>query len=386
MNFFYSSLEKKVIVSTNAKFLEADYVNNFKPKSKVILEELYSAQESPKPPEFGPNVPLFPVRVQQRENENILEGEQAQVEPIVEQQVDIQVEPEKPENQIQNYQEDLPVEPQQPVELRRSGRTTHKPSRYLLLGESYQAITIDSKEDPINYKEALEDVDAQEWLKAMDREMEFMYSNSVWSLVEAPKGVKPIGWKWIYKRKRRLDGKVETLKARLVAKGYTQKEGIDYEETFSPVAMLKSIRIPLAVTASLDYEIWQMDVKTAFLNGSLEEDIYMQQPEGFIARGQEHMECKLQRSIYGLRQASRTWNIRFDQAITLYGFEKSPDEPCVYKRIQGTKVVFLILYIDDILLIGKDIEVLSSVKRWLQKQFDMKDLGEANYILGIKLL
>ena len=98
------------------------------------------------------------------------------------------------------------------------------------------------------------------------------------------------------------------------------------------------------------------------------------------------MACKLQRSIYGLKQASRTWNIRFDQAITLYGFEKSPNEPCVYKRIQGTKVVFLVLYVDDILLIKNDIEVLSSVKGWLQKQFDMKDLGEGNYILGIKLL
>ena len=144
-------------MSTNAKFLEEDYVNNFKPKSKVILKELDSTQESPKPPEFGPIVPLFPVRVQQRENENILEGEQARVEPIVERQVDIQVE----ENQIQNDQEDLPVEPQQLVELRHSGRTTRKPSRYLLLGESYQAITIDGEEDPVNYKEALEDVDTQ---------------------------------------------------------------------------------------------------------------------------------------------------------------------------------------------------------------------------------
>ena len=272
---FYSSSKKKVIVSTNAKFFEEDYVNNFKPKSKVILEELHLAQESPKPPEFGAIVTLFPVRVQQRENENILEGEQARVELIVEQQVDIQVEPEQPENQIQNDQEDLPVEPQQPMELRRSGRMTHKPSRYLLLGELYQAITIDSEEDPVNYKEALEDVDAQEWFKAMGREMESMYSNSVWSLVEALKGVKPIGRKWIYKRKRRPDGKVETFEARLVAKGYTQKEGIDYEETFSPIAMLKSIRILLAIAASLDYEIWQMDVKIAFLNGSLEEDIYM---------------------------------------------------------------------------------------------------------------
>ena len=106
---FYSSSEKKVIVSTNEKFFEEDYANNFKPKSKVILEELDSAQESPKPLEFGPIMSLFPVRVQQRENENILEGEQARVEPIVEQHVDIQVEPEQPKNQIQNDQEDLPV-------------------------------------------------------------------------------------------------------------------------------------------------------------------------------------------------------------------------------------------------------------------------------------
>ena len=234
------------------------------------------------------------------------------------------MEPE-PEEPVQ--EELVPLQAQnnepQPVELRRSDRVRRKPARYVLLGESYQVIAIDSEDDPINYKEALEDVDVQEWQKAMDREMESMYSNSVWSLVEAPKGVKPIGCKWIYKRKRGSDGKVETFKARLVAKGYTQKEGIDYEETFSPVAMLKSIRILLAVAASLDYEIWQMDVKTAFLNGNLNEDIYMQQPEGFKAKGKEHMVCKLQRSIYGLRQASRSWNIRFDQAITSFGFEKT---------------------------------------------------------------
>ena len=150
--------------------------------------------------------------------------------------------------------------------------------------------------------------------------------------------------------------------------------------------MLKSVRILLAVAAALDYEIWQMDVKTAFLNGELEEDIYIQQLKGFIALGQEHMVCKLHRSIYGLKQASSSWNIRFDQVIKLYGFEKSPDEPCVYKKIQGIVVVFLVLYVDDILLIGNSVKVLSDVKGYLKKQFDMKDLGEANYILGIKLL
>ena len=255
-----------------------------------------------------------------------------------------------------------------------------------MLGETYQVLLDNPDDDPTTYEEALEDVDVQEWKKAMDREMESMGSNSVWFLVEAPKGVKPIGCKWIYKRKRGPDEKVKTFKARLVAKGYTQKEGIDYDETFSPIAMLKYVRILLAVAAALDYEIRQMDVKTALLNGELEEDIYMQQPKGFIALGQEHMVCKLHRSIYGLKQASRSWNIKFDQVIKLYGFEKSPDEPCVYKKIQGIVVVFLVLYVDDILLIGNSVKVLSDVKGYLKKQFDMKDLGEANYILEIKLL
>ena len=124
--------------------------------------------------------------------------------------------------------------------------------------------------------------------------MESMYSNQVWLLVDPPDGVKSIGCKWIYKRKRGVDGKVETLKAWLVvAKGYTQKEAFDYEETFSLVAMIKSIRILLYIVAYINYEIWQMDVKTAFLNGCLEETIHMVQPEGFIAKGQEKKVCKL---------------------------------------------------------------------------------------------
>ena len=201
----------------------------------------------------------------------------------------------------------------------------------------------------------------------MNCEMEYMHSNSIWTLVEAPKGVKPIGCKWIYKKKKRPDGKVETFKARLVEKGYIQKEGINNEKTFSPIAMLKSIWILLAIAAKLDYEIWQMDVKIAFLNGNLEEYIYMRQPKRFIAKRQEHMVCKLQRSIYGLKQASRSQNIRFDQAIKTFGFDKSLDEPCVYKRIQGATVIFLVLYVDDIFLIENDVEVLSDVKGWLKK-------------------
>ena len=149
--------------------------------------------------------------------------------------------------------------------------------------------------------------------------------------------------------------------------------------------MLKSVRILLSIFAHYDYEIWQMDVKTAFLNGNLEEEIYMMQLEGVIVKKQEHMVCKLKRSIYGLKQASRSWNIRFDQAIKSFGFEQNLDESCVYKRHRDKVVMFLLLYVDDILLIGNDVGVMSSVKFWLSSQFDMKDLGEANFILGIKL-
>ena len=158
----------------------------------------------------------------------------------------------------------------------------------------------------MTYKQAMNDEDRDQWIKAMNLEMESMYFNSVWELVDQPDVVKPIGCKWIYKRKRDQTGKVQIFKARLVAKGYTQREGVDYEETFSPVVMLKSIRILLSIAKFYDYEIWQMDVKTAFLNGNLEESIYMAQPEGFIEHDHEQRICKLKRSIYGLKQASRS--------------------------------------------------------------------------------
>ncbi|KAA0059715.1 gag/pol protein [Cucumis melo var. makuwa] len=153
----------------------------------------------------------------------------------------------------------------------------------------------DGIEDPLTYKQAMNDVDHDQWIKAMDLEIESMFFNFVWTLVDQPNNIKPIGCKWIYKRKRDQASKVQTFKARLVAKGYTQREGVDYEETFSPVAMLKSIRILLSIATFYDYEIWQMDVKIAFFNENLEESIYMAQPEGFIKKGQEQKVCKLQK-------------------------------------------------------------------------------------------
>ena len=122
--------------------------------------------------------------------------------------------------------------------------------------------------------------------------------------------------------------------------------------------MLKSVRILLAIAAYHDYEIWQMDVKTAFLNGNLLEDVYMTHPEGFDIPEESQKICKLQRSIYGLKQASRSWNLRFDETVKQYGFIKNEDEPCAYKKVSGSMIIFLVLYVDDILLIGNDIPTL----------------------------
>ncbi|KAK8694820.1 hypothetical protein V6N13_072364 [Hibiscus sabdariffa] len=184
-----------------------------------------------------------------------------------------------------------------------------------------------------------------------------MSENQVWTLVEPSEGIKPIGCKWVFKKKTDMDGNVQTYKGRLVAKGFRKIHGVDYDETFSPVAMFKSIRILLALAAFHDYEIWQMDVKTAFLNGKLEEDVYMTQPEGFVTPENAEKVCKLQRSIYGLKQASRSWNLRFNEEIQEFGFIRNEDEPCVYKKFSGSIVSFLILTKDVFLVYGGEEEL-----------------------------
>ena len=146
--------------------------------------------------------------------------------------------------------------------------------------------------------------------------------------------------KWIFKKKTDADGNVTVYKARLVAKGFRQVQGVDYDETFSPVAMLKSVIIMLAIATFC--EIWQIDVKTEFLNGFLEEVLYVMQPKCFVDPMVANQVCKLQRSIYGLEQASRSWNIRFDKVIKAFGFIQVYGETCIYKKVSGSTIAFLI--------------------------------------------
>ncbi|KAK9003614.1 hypothetical protein V6N11_084253 [Hibiscus sabdariffa] len=195
----------------------------------------------------------------------------------VQQQQDIEPEVEGISQAVEENPTDLETQP-----LRRSSRERHEPERYGFLVTTHGDVILVDQDEPKTYEEAVASPDSEKWLGAMRSEMDSMSDNQVWTLVEPPEGIKPIGCKWVFKKKTGMDGNVQTYKGRLVAKGFRQIHGIDYDETFSPVAMFKSIRILLAVAAFHDYEIWQMDVKTAFLNGKLEEDVYMTQPEGFV--------------------------------------------------------------------------------------------------------
>ncbi|KAL4291812.1 hypothetical protein GQ457_14G013700 [Hibiscus cannabinus] len=195
---------------------------------------------------------------------------------------------------VEENSTDLETQP-----LRRYTRERHEPERYGFLIITHGDVILIDQYELKTYQEAMSSLDNEKWLVAMRSEMDSMSGN-------------------------------QTYKGRLVTKGFSQIHCVDYDETFSPVAMFKSIRILLAVAAFHDYEIWQMDVKTAFLNGKLEEDVYMTQPEGFVTPENAGKVCKLQWSIYGLKQASRSWNLRFNEAIQEFGFIRNEDEPCVY--------------------------------------------------------
>jgi hypothetical protein len=187
-------------------------------------------------------------------------------------------------------------------------------------------------------------------------------------------------------KKLRPDGTIERYKARLVIKGYSQKEGEDFFDTYSPVARLITICVLFSLAASHGLLVHQMDVKTTFLNEDLDEEIYMEQPARFVANGQEGMVCKFLKSLYGLKQAPKKWHEKFDRTLTSVGFVVNEADKCVYYRYGGGEGVILCLYVDDILILGTSLDVIKETKDFLSSNFEMKDLGEANVILNIKLL
>lgn len=241
------------------------------------------------------------------------------------------------------------------------------------------------KKDPISFPLAINQENSSLWYDAMKEEIEPMIKNKVWELVTLTNGVSPVGCKWIYNTKRDSLGDVERYKARLVAKGFTQREGIDYHETFSPVSKKDSIRIIMALVAHFDLELHQMDVKMTFLNGDLAEDVYMCQPEGFVNPNNNKLVCKLNKSIYGLKHASPQWNAKFHNVVSLFDFVENIVDQCTLLKVGGSKYIFLVLYMDDILLASNNSGMLHETKKFLAQNFDMKDMGEASYVISIEI-
>lgn len=269
--------------------------------------------------------------------------------------------------------------------IRRSARETREPDRFRaganFVFAVYENTAINN--EPVTVKEAMNANDSHEWRAAMDEEFDSLMSNRTWELVNLPDGQKCINNKWVFKLKTDASGKAIRHKARLVAKGCSQREGIDYLETYSPVVRYSSIRLLMAIAVKYSLKIEQMDVVTAFLHGDVKEAIYMKQPENYDdGTGKV---CKLSKSLYGLKQASRNWNIKLNDVLQRAGFVRCKSDACIYVRRANKSMVVVAVYVDDLLIFHNDTAWKDQLKSTLTKNFKMKDLGNASNILGIRI-
>ena len=238
--------------------------------------------------------------------------------------------------------------------------------------------------EPDSFEEA--DLD-ESWRNAMKAELEMIEKNNTWKLVDRPFGKPIIGVKWVYKTKLNLDGSVQKNKARLVAKGYSQKPGIDYNETFAPVARLDTIRTLIALAAQKEWNLYQLDVKSAFLNGVLKEEVYVEQPQGFVKENEEIRVYKLNKALYGLKQAPRAWYDEIDSYFNRAGFKKSPSEATLYvKTSEDSGILIVSLYVDDIVYTGSCPKLLEEFKNDMMQHYEMSDLGLLYHFLGMGVL
>ncbi|KAK4386010.1 Retrovirus-related Pol polyprotein from transposon RE2 [Sesamum angolense] len=253
-------------------------------------------------------------------------------------------------------------------------RATYPP----ITGVSLSSVSI-----PNTYCEALRH---PAWKMAMDDEMSALVSRGTWELVEVPPNADIVACRWVFTLKFRADGTLERYKARLVAKGFTRTYGVDYFETFSPVARLNSIRVLFSLAVNFSWPMYQMDIKNAFLYGDLNETVYMEQPPGYVAQGEkQRMVCKLKKAIYGLKQSPRAWFDKFSRIIGEFGFSRCQADHSVFVQTTTSGMVVLAVYVDDILITGSDLVGIEEAKTYLQKHFVTKDLGRPRYFLGIEI-
>ncbi|GMI79054.1 hypothetical protein HRI_001574700 [Hibiscus trionum] len=289
------------------------------------------------------------------------------------------------ESEDEEVQTQEPLETPEPLAVTRPRREIRRPARFT--DTVAYALPVVDDDIPVTYQEAMQSLESDKWKSAMDEEMQSLQKNNTWDLAYLLEGKRAIGCKWVFAKKDGSPSKKDVrYKARLVAKGYAQKEGIDYNEVFSPVVKHSSIRTLLALVAQLNLELAQLDVKTAFLHGDLEEEIYMTQPEGYVDAGGKKWVCKLNKSLYGLKQSPRQWYKRFDSFMRRQKYTRSKYDHCVYlRKLQDGSFIYLLLYVDDMLIASKSQQEIDKLKAQLNQEFEMKDLGEAKKILGMEI-
>ncbi|PKI60755.1 hypothetical protein CRG98_018838 [Punica granatum] len=241
---------------------------------------------------------------------------------------------------------------------------------------------IDFEIEPTTYSMAAKD---PRWRLAMADEIRALEDNGTWRIQSLPSGKKPIGCKWVFKIKRRADGTVECYKARLVAKGFTQIEGIDFHETFAPVAKLVTVCYLLTIAIAKQWDIHQLDVNNAFLHDDLDEEVYMSLPPGFCSTHTNQV-CRLQKSLYGLCQASRNWYSKFATALIQYGFQQSKANHSLFTFSNDGVFLVVLVYVDDMILVTNDSVSYANFKNYLHQYFHIKDLGPLSYFLGIEVI
>jgi hypothetical protein len=245
---------------------------------------------------------------------------------------------------------------------------------------------VDCSLDPSTYNEAMVSNDSDKWLFAMQEEMQSLEKNGAWDIIRLLKEKKTIRCKWIFKRKEGSSPiEPPRFKERLVAKCFSQIPGIDYNDVFSLVVKNSSIHTFLSIVAMRDLELEQLDVKTVFLHGELEEEIYMDQPKGSMVPSKEKFVCKLNKSHYGLKKSPRQWYKRFNSFMISNGFKRSQYDSCVYIRFVNGSPIYLLLYVDDMLIATKSKKEIATLKAQLSSKFEMKDLGAARKILGMEI-
>ena len=334
------------------------YIKN---QYKVILSRDVVFQEKLKDCKRRVELPMSDVKSPEPDHE---------VHHEVEQQANVDSESENEEEQAESICRKL-----------RDRSLLTKPEKfddYVTTAEAYLTVM----NEPECYQEAVNSEDRLQWIKAMNSEMDSLANNQTWELADLPADAKAIPCKWVYRLKTNPDGSIDKYKARLVAKGFNQRKGLDYSQTFSPVARLSTIRSILSVAASEKMHLKQFDVSTAFLYGELRETVYMQQPEGY-SDGSSKV-CKLLKSLYGLKQAPRCWNQRMESFLMKHGFKVSAADPCLYIKISNGKKLLLALYVDDGLIAATDMQDLNAFIIELKTEFQII-VKDASYFLGVEI-